>query len=197
MKNRNLFSITILLMGSFLISCGSPTPKATEEVAVEAEKSTQDLFFERFKQLEGKKFPGKEVYIQEGRESWSHLELEMYVREWTEDVVYVPFRVGDNNSRTWTIFRQDDNRLWLRHDHRHEDGTPEDVTMYGGFTTDGSDSFKQLFPADEYTCELISYACDNEWTMMFDEEMTTFSYMLAKSGVLVIRVDFDLTSPVE
>lgn len=188
--------IALLFLSTFIFSCQSATQQAQHQPDVEKTKTSQDIFFERFKTLEGQRFLGKEVYIQEGRESWAHLEMEMYVREWKEDVVYIPFRLADNSSRTWTIYRQDDNRLWLRHDHRHEDGTPEDINMYGGFSSDKSDAQQQFFPADDYTCKLISYACENEWILRLKEDLTVFSYILEKSGVRIIQIDFDLTQPV-
>jgi hypothetical protein len=182
--------------GMQLFSCQNPTPQSSQAVTSEQEKMVHDIFFERFKALEGQRFYGQEVYIQEGRESWADLEMEMYVREWTEGVVYIPFRLADNSSRTWTIYRQDDNRLWLRHDHRHEDGTPEEVNLYGGFSSNKSDAFQHFFPADDYTCQLINHACENEWILSFNEDMTIFSYILEKSGNRIIRIDFDLTKPV-
>src|SRR5690606_13217849 len=46
----------------------------------------------------------------------------------------VPFHVGDDHSRTWVLTRTADG-LRLKHDHRHEDGSEDAVTMYGGETT--------------------------------------------------------------
>jgi len=120
----------------------------------------------------------------------------MHVREFTDSVIYVPFRVGENTSRTWTIYREPDGRLRLRHDHRHDDGTPEELNLYGGYSADGSTALSQLFPADEFTCNMLERICDNEWNMMFDEELNTFSYILRKAGDMVIRIDFDLTTEI-
>jgi len=38
--------------------------------------------------------------------------------------IRIPFRVGEDKSRTW-ILSLDDRGLLFRHDHRHADGTPE------------------------------------------------------------------------
>src|SRR5690606_12921813 len=43
----------------------------------------------------------------------------------------VPFHVGDDRSRTWVLTRVGPG-LRLKHDHRHEDGSDDAVTMYGG-----------------------------------------------------------------
>lgn len=191
MKQTNLFPFVVLLISMIIISCGNPAQQQTPVV----QKSDQDIFFERFRDLEGKKFIGTQVFIREDMESWADRELIMHVREFHHDVVYLPFRVGDNTSRTWTLYRENDGRLRLRHDHRHDDGTPENLTLYGGYTSHGSNKFMQIFPADEYTCNLLPRICDNEWSMLFSEDLTTFSYILRKAGDLIIRIDFDLTNP--
>lgn len=40
----------------------------------------------------------------------------------------VPFHVGDDHSRTWVLTRTDSG-LRLKHDHRLEDGSPDEQTM--------------------------------------------------------------------
>ncbi len=191
MKKRNVILFTALMVSAFIFFCNSPTQKTTE-----VEKTAQDIFFERFADLEGKSFAGREVFIREGVDSWAALDLVMHVREFTDSVIYIPFRVGENTSRTWMIYRESDGRLRLRHDHRHSDGTPEELSLYGGYSADESTSLSQLFPADEFTCNMLERICDNEWNMMFDEELTTFSYILRKAGDMVIRIDFDLTKEI-
>jgi hypothetical protein len=191
MKKTKIILMNLLVVSSLIISCGGPVQQKTGELA---EKTDQDVFFDRFRELEGKKFAGKQVYIREDMDSWADFYLEMHVREFHENVIYLPFRVGENTSRTWTIYREPDNRLRLRHDHRHEDGTPEDLTLYGGYTVQGSDAFTQIFPADDYTCNMLPRICDNEWSMKFSEDLSTFTYILKKSGELVFQADFDLTT---
>jgi len=188
MMIKNLYISFLTALVVVLSSCNS-MQENTEEIT----KTNEDIFFEHFKNLEGKTFAGKEVFIREDMESWAHLDLIMHIREYTDSVVFVPFRVGDNTSRTWTLYRVNDGRLRLRHDHRHDDGTPEDLNLYGGYTGEGSTAISQFFPADDYTCNMLRRICDNEWNMQFSEDLSTFSYILKKEGVKVIRIDFDLT----
>lgn len=157
-------------------------------------KSDQEVFFERFMQIEGKKFAGQQVFIHESMESWQGLDLVMHVREFHPDVVYIPFHVGENTSRTWALYRDNNNRLRFRHDHRHPDGTPESLTLYGGYHNHDGNSLMQVFPADDYTCNIHPGLCDNEWTLRFNENMTVFSYLLRKDGELVFQADFDLAA---
>jgi hypothetical protein len=186
-KPFTIFVLSVAFSALFL-SCGGPVQQTAE-----VEKTGNDIFFERFKEMEGKKFAGHQVYIREDMESWADLELVMHVREYHHNVVLIPFRVGENTSRTWMLYREADGRLRFRHDHRHEDGSPEDLTLYGGYTAPGSDGFKQIFPADDYTCNMLQAICDNEWTVMFSEELAAFTYILKKAGELIFQADFDLT----
>jgi hypothetical protein len=175
------------------MSCGQ-SPKKNNEVI--STTSSQQEFYNHFKRLEGKKFAGKETYISDTANSWSKLELEMYIREFTDTVIYVPFRVGNNTSRTWMIILEEGSILRFRHDHRHEDGTPEDLNLYGGYATKDGTQFKQVFPADDFTCQMLERICDNEWTAEFSKDLSKFYYSLRKKGKLIITVEFDLTTPI-
>ncbi len=59
--------------------------------------------------------------------------LVMHVRECSDAEIRIPFFVDDDRSRTWVLSRTDTG-LGLKHDHRHEDGTEDSVTQYGGDT---------------------------------------------------------------
>jgi hypothetical protein len=82
----------------------------------------------------------------------------------------------------------------MKHDHRHEDGTPDKVTMYGGYAKTGGDSFHS-FPADKHTAELIPAAATNEWSMVLSKDKKTLSYILKRDGQLRFHADFDLSKP--
>lgn len=123
-------------------------------------------------------------------------EMVMHVRECEDDVIRIPFHVGDDRSRTWVITRTADG-LRLKHDHRHEDGSPDEVTMYGGDTADEGSSTEQQFPADAETAEMLPAAATNVWTVGV-EPGQTFTYALRREGTdRLFRVAFDLTESVE
>ena len=63
--------------------------------------------------------------------SFTGQRLVMDVRQCTDDEIRIPFHVGKDRSRTWVISRTATG-LRLKHDHRHEDGTSDALTMYGG-----------------------------------------------------------------
>ncbi len=125
--------------------------------------------------------------------------LLMHVRECAPGAVRVPFHVGDDRSRTWVLTRTDDG-LRLEHDHRHEDGSPDVLTMYGGDTADAGSAMRQAFPANAYSKALFeregrAVSTANIWAMAI-EPGVRFTYELTRPG-RAFRVDFDLAAPVE
>jgi hypothetical protein len=111
----------------------------------------------------------------------------------------VPFHVGDDHSRTWVITRTDDG-LRLKHDHRHEDGSDDVLTMYGGDTATPGTAVRQEFPVDAYSVDLFeregsAASVTNTWAMEI-EPGERFLYELARPGGRLFQVEFDLTTPV-
>lgn len=124
--------------------------------------------------------------------------LVMHVRECGENEIRIPFHVGDDHSRTWVLTRTDAG-LRLKHDHRHEDGSPDTVTMYGGDGSSAPGDRRQVFPVDAESVELferegMSVSTANVWAMEIAPD-ERFVYELARPGRL-FRVEFDLTAPV-
>ena len=78
----------------------------------------------------------------------------MSVETCGEKEIRIPFRVGEDRSRTW-VLTLTDGGLLFRHDHRHADGTPDKVTMYGGLAAPDGTPLRQSFPADAETARLI------------------------------------------
>ncbi|MFC3416780.1 hypothetical protein [Algoriphagus hitonicola] len=121
--------------------------------------------------------------------------LIMHVRSCEEDAIRIPFFVGEDRSRTWMLTKEDD-RIKLKHDHCHEDGSEDEITQYGGISSNTGFSAMQLFPADQETTDLIPYAAGNVWWITVDEE--AFTYNLRRIGSeTYFSVKFDLTKPVE
>lgn len=119
----------------------------------------------------------------------------------TDTGLRIPLHVGDDHSRTWLIALNDDGRLALRHQHNHEDGSPDAITMYGGKSSGASTATRQVFPTDRKTIELfeaegIPESKANIWSMEIDPEDNVFVYDLQRPE-RHFRVEFDLSSPVE
>ncbi|MCH7489265.1 MAG: hypothetical protein IID05_01100 [Gemmatimonadetes bacterium] len=179
-----------LIAAAVLAACSSEDA-ARQSAAADA----QDVFWASLQSLCGQAFAGTLVESVPPDSSFDGEELVMHVRECEEDVVRVPFHVGDDRSRTWVISRTP-NGLRLKHDHRHEDGTEDEVTQYGGDTVGPGSAERQEFSADAHTATLVPSAANNVWTLEIRPgEM--FVYALRREGAeRRFRVEFDLSQPI-
>lgn len=159
------------------------------------EKSGAQQFWENLKTHCGKAYEG-ELASHVTNDDFSGKTLTMFVRTCDENTITIPFYVGEDRSRTWVLTYEDD-KIKLKHDHRHEDGTEDEITQYGGTSPNSGLANVQFFPADTETAELIGYASTNVWWITLEED--TFSYNLQRigSGNPAFNVYFDLTKPVE
>lgn len=111
----------------------------------------------------------------------------------------IPFHVGDDHSRTWILSRLPDG-LRLKHDHRHQDGSADDMTMYGGDSREAGSAERQSFPVDAESIAMfkqggLNASVENTWAMEIHPE--TFVYELSRPNGRMFKVEFDLTRPVE
>jgi hypothetical protein len=158
------------------------------------ENNETQQFWESLKELCNKSYEGKLV-LPENDPQFGGKELIMHVRSCNDNVIKIPFFVGDDRSRTWVLTYKND-RIQLKHDHRHEDGSDDEITMYGGKTTNTGQAHIQSFPADEETKNMIPVASTNVWWITINEN--EFTYNLRRLGTeRVFRVVFDLKSTVE
>ncbi len=161
-----------------------------------AEPTPQDKFWANLQALCGKAFEGKMVEGTAASDAaFKDQKMVMHVRACGENEIRIPFHVGENRSRTWVITRTPTG-LRLKHDHRHEDGSEDKVTQYGGDTAAAGTAERQDFLADKFTGELIPAAAHNIWTMLV-EPGRVFGYGLRREAEgRRFRVEFDLTKPV-
>ena len=158
-----------------------------------------DQFFARLTSLCGKAYEGRIASPPvEADRDFAGKRLVMHVRDCSPDTIRIPFHVGGNRSRTWVITRTADG-LRLKHDHRHEDGSEDRLTQYGGDTAAPGTALRQEFPADAYSRDLfvrenIPQSTTNVWAMEV-EPNRTFAYELRRPGRF-FRVEFDLSRPV-
>jgi hypothetical protein len=158
-------------------------------------ESGSTLFWNQLKSHCGKTFEGQITAGATANDPFSGKKLVMHVRSCKENNIRIPFFVGDDKSRTWVLSFKNE-LITLKHDHRHEDGTPDKVTQYGGTSTNSGLPNIQFFPADQETCDLISYASTNVWWITVDEKV--FTYNLKRIGSdRVFSVSFDLSKPIE
>jgi hypothetical protein len=159
----------------------------------------QEQFFARLSQLCGKAFEGKVASpAVEADRDFAGKRLVMHVRDCSASEIRIPFHVGEDRSRTWIVTRTASG-LRLKHDHRHEDGSEDALTQYGGDTVQPGTSERQEFPADRYSKGMFvaqdrAVSVPNVWAMEVHPGRT-FAYELRRPGRF-FRVDFDLSRPV-
>src|SRR3712207_206298 len=95
--------------------------------------------------------------------------LVMHVRDCSPNEVRIPFHVGEDRSRTWIVTRTGPG-LRLKHDHRHEDGSEDALTQYGGDTVRAGSPTRQEFPADQFSKDMFvrqnrAVSVPNVWAM--------------------------------
>lgn len=157
------------------------------------EKSPSEKFWETLSAHCGEAYEGKLVSPESDPRFAGR--LVMHVRSCEEGTLRIPFFVGEDRSRTWVLTLEGD-RIKLKHDHRHEDGSEDEITQYGGIASNTGFAGMQIFPADQETTDLIPYAAGNVWWITVDE--TSFTYNLRRTGSeTFFSVKFDLTKPIE
>ncbi|HZF95919.1 MAG TPA: hypothetical protein VEZ20_13735 [Allosphingosinicella sp.] len=191
---RTLFLAAAAAASAFLGAC------AAGDLAVVPEApSAQGEFFARLQRLCGRAFEGRvtSAPVEADREMAAS-RLTMHVVSCTENEVRIPFHAGENRSRTWVVSRTPAG-LRLKHIHRHEDGSLDELSNYGGDTAGPGTGRRQEFPADAFSRELFertgrAVSVPNVWAIEVDPGRT-FAYELRRPG-RHFRVEFDLSRPV-
>ena len=173
---------------------------ASAALAGPDESNPGDAFWDRLSGLCGQAFAGEMTGFRRPEdEGWLDREVIMHVRECSDQEIRIPLHVGENRSRTWIVSRTADG-FRLKHDHRHSDGSEEEVTWYGGHTTDPGRAWRQTFPVDDFSKALflatgLPDSVGNFWSMEVHSG-EKFAYELVRPG-RVFRAEFDLTDPVD
>ncbi len=149
-------------------------------------------FFDNLKKLCGHSFIGDTVFPEDPSHDFADKALIIKVAECSENQIKVPFQVGTDKSRTW-VFTLTPSGLELKHDHRHADGTPDKITMYGGLSNKSGSALAQHFPADAYTAKLIPAAATNIWTIELKSNAQELVYSLKRHDKPRYRAEFRQT----
>lgn len=152
---------------------------------------SKQAFFEQMKQFCGNTYVGKSVFPADKNDSFYGKTLVMKVETCTKNEIRVPFSVGEDKSRTW-VLSLDDKGLLFKHDHRHDDGTPHDLTMYGGYANNKGTALSQSFPADSETKILVPKGVTNVWHLTIDQEKHQFIYYLERHNKPRFKAVFEL-----
>ena len=189
------FAQWIIVVASVALAgcAGAPTPKAPA-----------DAFMAALARHCGQAFAGRIVANEPASaqpDAFEGKPLVMHVRgcDAPASRIDVPFHVGDDHSRTWVLTRTDGG-LRLKHDHRHEDGSPDAVTLYGGDTSSAGTAVRQEFPVDAesvamFKREGLEASVTNTWAMEIVPGQR-FVYELSRPNGRLFVVEFDLSRPV-
>lgn len=200
----------LLASAAMLSACSSPP---TDESGPQTKGAPQDEFWAALSSHCGNAYAGQLVSEDAADADFVGADMVMHVRECSDEQIAVPFHIAIDGewdrSRTWLITRTE-NGLRLKHDHRHDDGESDAVTMYGGDTADQGTPSTQDFPVDAesiamFEREGLTASVTNVWTVAVDPagiEGGTFAYQLKRTvqnGApedRFFRVEFDLSETV-
>jgi hypothetical protein len=183
---RHILVIALLCAAAMLL--WNPSKDAS---SVSAQAETQRAFFENLRRLCGQQFEGATVFPHDKDHPLAGKRLIMSIETCRGKEIRIPFHVGEDKSRTWILTLTDEGLLF-KHDHRHADGTPDKVTMYGGLAAPSGTQYMQSFPADAETAKLIPEAATNVWTLQINPEKQQFIYYLERHKESRYRALFNL-----
>lgn len=188
-------SLLLLILTGLLTACAlSPQDRISN--------SDQDRFFQSVSKLCGQAFAGKMVTDHPTDSDLKGKAMIMHVRSCTAETIKIPLHVEDDRSRTWVVTRTiggTEAGIELKHDHRHADGSEDEVTQYGGRTLTPGTATRQEFPADAFSKALFEgtgrpNSSLNTWGMEI-EPGKRFIYEVTRPNRHV-RFEFDLSQPI-
>ena len=203
--NRIVLSLAlapVMALAACATGASAPAPLAAV--------SPQDEFWAALSSHCGKAYAGGLTSNEAADADMRGMEMAMHVRECSDERIAIPFHIRQadgswNRSRTWLITRTAEG-LRLKHDHRHEDGSEDAVTMYGGDTAAPGTARVQDFPVDAesvamFEREGLNVSVTNVWRVAVDPagaESPEFTYRLMREGAHArdFRVSFDLSQPI-
>ncbi|MCX7545395.1 hypothetical protein [Marinicella gelatinilytica] len=162
-----------------LITLSSLSLIFTAQAGEVGKESAHDGFFNNMKNLCGEVFEGASTYPDDPDHDFAGKKLVADFADCSDAEIRIKFAVGEDHSRTWVITKSDKGLL-LKHDHRNPDGTPDEVTNYGGWANQAGSAFQQYFEADKETAELIPEASTNVWMLSYDPESKVLTYDLKR-----------------
>ncbi len=169
-----------------------------------ASADPQDAFFAALTARCGQAYAGRLASDQPADADMRGKAMVMHIRSCTPERIEIPFHIeglgpdgGWDRSRTWIISRTATG-LRLKHDHRHADGKPDAVTLYGGDTADRGTATRQSFPVDAESIAMFNatgrgVSTTNIWSVETTD--AGFTYGLDRKG-RHFRVAFDYAAPV-
>jgi hypothetical protein len=193
--------LLLLAAALTLAACGGPDAPADAGPAETSDETASPAaaFLANLNIHCGQAFPGRLAIEPPGDEMLDDDDrLIVHMRGCGEEEMLLPFHIEKasdgsvDRSRTWIYRLHDGNRLELRHDHRQEDGTEDEVTWYGAFTlADGSPTQQEFLREEPGADGLV-----RGWRVII-EPGVRYVYGTIRGDEWTWRVDFDLSSPLD
>jgi len=213
---------SILLAATLpLMACGAPEPSPQSD--------PQEEFWTALSSHCGNAYAGEIVSEDERDADWQGREMVAHWSLCDEGLIAIAFHMEDpdrsdgwDRSRTWVVSRmgtitntttangtESTHRTFLRlkHDHRHDDGSEDAVTQYGGDTADTGSVSAQDFPVDQesidmFTREGLDASLTNVWRLEVTpagSDDAHFIYQLTRRNdpTRLFRVRFDASTPID
>lgn len=198
------------LSAAFALSSCATTPD------LPALPASQAAFWDALASHCGKAYAGSLASSDARDADWQDKPMVAHWAECSRDRIAIAFHTGGEDpgtwdrSRTWVVTRTaadgSTGGLRLKHDHRHEDGSEDAVTQYGGDTFHAGTAGAQDFPVDAYSIALferegLDASLTNVWRIEVDPAGTDgarFAYQLTRRNdpTRLFRVEFDLTDEI-
>ena len=153
-------TFVILLMAAFIWMGCEDEQFADDDMTVDDQEQTadrdlpqeQEEFWSNLEEHCGKAYAGEAQDMREDdtrrHDLYQDKPMVAHFRQCLDDELRIPGHIAEDRSRTWLLTKVDGG-LDLRHDHREEDGSDSDNTMYGASTVDAGTSLRQEFVREE------------------------------------------------
>ncbi len=195
--------LLLLISVTFLTACNERDQPDTsfeyapEEAAEEFKLASEQLaFWENIQSYCGNAYEGILADATPYYQSFDADKIVIHFRNCTDTLTHISLHLDDDHSRNLLITKQP-GTLQLKHDHRHEDGTEDDITQYGGMANSPGLENRQIFYADEHTADILPLRHDNFWFVdLMDDETLAYGVHWPKQGNS-IRMEFDISTPIE
>lgn len=197
--NRHIALVSAALLVFTVVSNESVNAAENQPAAAPSlhQAQPQAAFMQAFEPFCGHAYSARIVQDSAPSPDWDH-PLVVHIRDCEDTVIRMPLHVGDDRSRTWVLTLHPE-FIDFQHYHLHADGSPDDVSPYGGQTLDAGTATRQSFPVDEASKALfiangLDVSVTNTWTIDFPDAQT-MRYQLSRPGRL-FEVEVDLSQSI-
>jgi len=143
---------TFCLVIIFIISaCSEPqqADRVVEEtvessLAGEGLSNEQLTFWDNIREHCGNAYEGELADATPFYQTFDAEQIRIHIRDCTDNLTHISLHIDDDHSRN-LMLTQEEGTLLLKHDHRNEDGTEEEITQYGGFAPKPGLENRQIF----------------------------------------------------